>query len=191
MKRCWCRFREINKNTFSNHFSNVSGWITITIYTSCKNKCLTSLSILFVYYSILNNKPKVLKVAKEGMMVIRQRKAERGKDLRDQSSERSKFWKIRVLRNQTSERSKILEIWEIRYMINLIVESFCDWKGGACQIIFHIFFGSHQNAFKAILSFFKHFYFFPLWLTRGGGTSLDLFSLRILIFVSNFGLLKK
>ena len=122
MKRCWCRFREINKNTFSNHFSNVSGWITITIYTSCKNKCLTSLSILFVYYSILNNKPKVLKVAKEGMMVIRQRKAERGKDLRDQKPERSETWEIRVLRDQSSERSEFLEIWKIRYMINLISE---------------------------------------------------------------------
>ena len=108
MKRCWCRFREINKNTFSNHFSNVSGWITITIYTSCKNKCLTSLSILFVYYSILNNKPKVLKVAKEGMMVIRQREA--------------KIWEIRNLRDQSSERSEFLEIWKIRYMINLISE---------------------------------------------------------------------
>ena len=134
-----------------------------------------------------------------GMMVVRQRGAERStergaigivwkiRDLRDQRYERSEFWKIRFLRNQTSERSKILEIWEIRYMINLIVESFCDWKGGACEIIFHIFFGSHQNAFKAILSIFKHFYFFPLWLPP----SLDLFNLRILIFISNFGLLKK
>ena len=31
--------------------------------------------------------------------------------------------------------------------------------------IFHMFSETHQNASKAFLSHFRHFYFFPLWPT--------------------------
>ena len=34
--------------------------------------------------------------------------------------------------------------------------------GGSGGVIFHMFSATHQNAFKAILSIFRHFYFFPL-----------------------------
>ena len=33
-------------------------------------------------------------------------------------------------------------------------------EGGSGRVIFHMFSATHQNAFKAILSIFRHFYFF-------------------------------
>ena len=47
--------------------------------------------------------------------------------------------------------------------------------GGSDGVIFHMFSATHQNAFKAILSIFRYFYFFPLWPPLHQKTWIEIF----------------
>ena len=65
-------------------------------------------------------------------------------------SQSIKYFYIKAKTKGSFQKETEKNIWKFQYV-----------RGGSGGIIFHMFSATHQNASKAILSIFRHF-FFPL-----------------------------